>query len=173
MFMHKSKKGFTIVELVIVIAVIAILAAVLIPTFSNLVKKANIANDTALAKNLNTSLVADEAANGKPVDFSKVLSVLRADGYIVENLNPTTAGHFFVWESESNQILLVDEQYKVVYSSKDLTDATDSINSTWFFAVKSEALIADIKANSGSVIPAVDTAWVGTDGQKIDRKSVV
>lgn len=34
------KNGFTIVELVIVIAVIAILAAVLIPTFSNLVKKA-------------------------------------------------------------------------------------------------------------------------------------
>ena len=167
MFMHKSKKGFTIVELVIVIAVIAILAAVLIPTFSNLVKKANIANDTALAKNLNTSLVADEAANGKPTDFSKVLSVLRADGYIVENLNPTTAGHFFVWESESNQILLVDEQYKVVYSSKDLTDATDSINPSWFFAVKSEALIADIKANSGSVIPAVDTTWINGDGAKV------
>ena len=40
--MKKSnKKGFTIVELVIVIAVIAILAAVLIPTFSNVVEKAN------------------------------------------------------------------------------------------------------------------------------------
>ncbi len=167
MFMHKSKKGFTIVELVIVIAVIAILAAVLIPTFSNLVKKANIANDTALAKNLNTALVAAEATDGKPTDFSKVLSALRADGYIVENLNPTTAGHFFVWESASNQILLVDENYKVVYSSKDLADANDTINPSWFFAVKSEALIADITANSGSVIPAVDTAWVGTDGQKI------
>lgn len=35
-----NKKGFTIVELVIVIAVIAILAAVLIPTFSNVVEKA-------------------------------------------------------------------------------------------------------------------------------------
>ncbi len=35
-----NKKGFTIVELVIVIAVIAILAAVLIPTISNVVKKA-------------------------------------------------------------------------------------------------------------------------------------
>ena len=34
-------KGFTIVELVIVIAVIAILAAVLVPTFSNIIKKAN------------------------------------------------------------------------------------------------------------------------------------
>ena len=36
-----NRKGFTTVELVIVIAVIAILAAVLIPTFSNLINKAN------------------------------------------------------------------------------------------------------------------------------------
>lgn len=35
-----NKKGFTIVELVIVIAVIAILAAVLIPTFSGIVETA-------------------------------------------------------------------------------------------------------------------------------------
>ncbi len=40
--MKKSnKKGFTIVELVIVIAVIAILAAVMIPTFDGVIKKAN------------------------------------------------------------------------------------------------------------------------------------
>lgn len=39
--MKNNRKGFTTVELVIVIAVIAILAAVLIPTFSNLVTKAN------------------------------------------------------------------------------------------------------------------------------------
>lgn len=37
----KNRKGFTITELVIVIAVIAILAAVLIPTFSSIIKKAN------------------------------------------------------------------------------------------------------------------------------------
>ena len=34
------RRGFTIVELVIVIAVIAILASVLIPTFSNISEKA-------------------------------------------------------------------------------------------------------------------------------------
>ena len=37
----KAKRGFTITELVIVIAVIAILAAVLIPTFSNVINHAN------------------------------------------------------------------------------------------------------------------------------------
>ena len=37
----KNRKGFTIVELVIVIAVIAILAAVLIPTFAGVISKAN------------------------------------------------------------------------------------------------------------------------------------
>ncbi len=38
---NDMKKGFTIVELVIVIAVIAILAAVLIPTFSGIIEKAH------------------------------------------------------------------------------------------------------------------------------------
>ena len=37
---RNNKKGFTIVELVIVIAVIAILAAVLIPTFGGVIKTA-------------------------------------------------------------------------------------------------------------------------------------
>ena len=37
---RNNKKGFTIVELVIVIAVIAILAGVLIPTFSGIISKA-------------------------------------------------------------------------------------------------------------------------------------
>ena len=38
---RNNKKGFTIVELVIVIAVIGILAAVLIPTFGTIVTDAN------------------------------------------------------------------------------------------------------------------------------------
>ena len=57
-----NKKGFTIVELVIVIAVIAILAAVLIPTFAGIVKKAN---DSAMDQELNaarTVLLAEEDA---------------------------------------------------------------------------------------------------------------
>ena len=50
------KKGFTIVELVIVIAIIAILAGVLIPVFSNVVKEGQISADMQLIRNLNTAL---------------------------------------------------------------------------------------------------------------------
>ena len=46
-----NKKGFTIVELVIVIAVIAILSAVLIPTFNNIIESANMSKATQEVKN--------------------------------------------------------------------------------------------------------------------------
>ncbi len=62
--LKKSKKGFTIVELVIVIAVIGILSAILIPTFANLTTQAQ---QTALKSNLANafSAYASEAADGK------------------------------------------------------------------------------------------------------------
>ena len=70
MFMKKQnkKRGFTITELVIVISVIAILSAVLIPTFSGLVGKSK---DTAAvqgAKNAYTQYLAefDYAENDAP-----------------------------------------------------------------------------------------------------------
>ena len=46
-----NKKGFTLVELVIVIAVIAILAAVLIPVFSSMIENANKSKDMQAARN--------------------------------------------------------------------------------------------------------------------------
>lgn len=45
----KNRKGFTIVELVIVIAVIAILATVLVPTFGNVIENAK---NTALIQEI-------------------------------------------------------------------------------------------------------------------------
>ena len=49
---RNNKKGFTIVELVIVIAVIAILSAVLIPTFGNVVENAKETARDADAKSI-------------------------------------------------------------------------------------------------------------------------
>lgn len=60
-----NKKGFTIVELVIVIAVIAILAGVLIPTFATVVDKANQSKAMQEAKNAYEMYLADYAESGK------------------------------------------------------------------------------------------------------------
>ena len=57
---RNNKKGFTIVELVIVIAVIGILAAVLIPTFSGIIDNANNSNRDQGAKNAYTNYLAED-----------------------------------------------------------------------------------------------------------------
>ena len=117
---HTNKKGFTIVELVIVIAVIAILAAVLIPTFSNLIKKANISNDTVLAKELNTAITIGGVLETVET-FEDAIAAVREQGFLLANLNTKTNGCYFVWEAQSKQFLLVDasNDFKVLYSAND------------------------------------------------------
>lgn len=58
--MKNKNDGFTLVELVIVIAVIAILAAVLVPTFSSVISKAQQSSDIQLMTQLNTELAIEE-----------------------------------------------------------------------------------------------------------------
>ena len=70
--MKNNRKGFTITELVIVIAVIAILAAVLIPTFSSIVKKAHDSSDLQTARNIMIEYVAQQNATVPTNYFVKV-----------------------------------------------------------------------------------------------------
>lgn len=78
--MKKTRKGFTITELVIVIAVIAILAAVLIPTFSSIIKKANNSAILQEAKNLHTTYIsAVNYASGETAQSTALIKVTKGD----------------------------------------------------------------------------------------------
>ncbi len=93
----KNKKGFTIVELVIVIAVIAILAAVLIPTFGSVIEKANESKALQEGRNIYMNWVAEQE------DVSAALTgdyyvkvgdyyVLIEDGQIIDEVTKTAPG---------------------------------------------------------------------------------
>ena len=116
--MNKNcKKGFTIVELIIVIAVIAILAAVLIPTFSNLIKRANVANDTALVRNLNTALAADGAKQHDTM--REALAAANAFGYDVSKINAKADGNEILWDSYNDCFVYWDgEQINYIPDSQ-------------------------------------------------------
>ena len=59
--MKKTNKGFTLVELIIVIAVIGVLAAILIPVFSNVIEKANAKSAFSDAKNALEIYIAEKS----------------------------------------------------------------------------------------------------------------
>ena len=73
-----NKKGFTIVELSIAIAVIAILSAVLIPTFSGIVKKAKDSAALQEAKNTYTEYLTGENFNYAEEDKATLNMVFEA-----------------------------------------------------------------------------------------------
>ena len=145
--MKKLKKAFTIVELVIVIAVIAILAAVLIPTFTSIIRKANEASDTALAKNMNTVLSTAEAGGDAPTDMEEVTYLMEQNGFKLENLNPTADGNVFVWNKATNRITYINRDKEVVYSGDNLASGSAfTASGDYWLTVKTAG---DIEAWSG------------------------
>lgn len=125
--MKNSKRAFTIVELVIVIAVIAILAAVLIPTFSSLIERANVNSDTAAVKQMNTYLSTDEQINGKPATWQEAVKVLSKSNLDAENYRALSSDYYLVWDSSVNRVLYVEKGTQTVVYPEEYT--ADGINS--------------------------------------------
>lgn len=86
MRIYKNKKAFSIVELVIVIAVIAVLAAVMIPTFGKIVEKAQDSKAMQEAKNAFTNYLNEN--NGQAPGYM----VYNADGKFVALRDGTSVG---------------------------------------------------------------------------------
>ena len=187
--MKNSRKGFTIVELVIVIAVIAILAAVLIPTFSSLIQKANLSADQVAVKNMNTVLATAEIEED---DFGKLINTLAENGFNSKKaLIPTTKDHVFYWYSTYNTIVLVNEKDEVVFPKDDkiiAAYATDKGTDVIYDLGKSVAassddlksaiaaggdiyLMGDVKLDGFLSITTPGTTNINLNGHKIIREN--
>lgn len=125
--MKLKKKGFTITELVIVIAVIGILAAVLIPVFTGVIGDANLTADQLAVKQMNTAL---SIKNKKASSIDQVYAILAEASLDGKGYKPLTAGYKFVWIGEENKIALINDENKVVFPEelKDtVLDDTDFV----------------------------------------------
>lgn len=92
-----SRRAFTIVELVIVIAVISILAAVLIPTFSSIIKSANKSADEQELASVNIQLAIADGIYSE-ADLYKVIT----------RLSPRSAeyGYHYWYDINANTVVL-------------------------------------------------------------------
>lgn len=147
-----KKKGFTIVELVIVIAIIAILAAVLIPTFASLIRKANESADIQACRQMNTYLAVNEVTEGKSI--LEVYRSLKDGGMSAKDYRPLVTDRYFFWDSTLNRIVYTDSTYKVLFP-EDYTTAT---NKNGWFSLSGEIKKEDFTVNNGKVTIAADKA---------------
>ncbi len=139
---RRTRKGFTVVELVVVMVVIAVLAAILIPFIASLLKKDRIGNDSELIRNLNKSLRADTRAHNTMTD---ALAAAEAFGYDVSKINASEVGNeilydiandvFCYYEGKENTVKYIPEtnisvrldkgshKYWRIITSKNMDDA--------------------------------------------------
>ena len=125
----KLKKGFTLVELVIVIAVIAILSAVLIPTFGNVISNANDSAAFSTASNALTQYTTSMASNHQSTDLP--------DGYVIVLKENKTFG--------SNLTALEDKDvaYTFKFEHGALVQYSNEANKTkWEYSTVKSKIVA-------------------------------
>ena len=176
-----NKKGFTLVELLVVIAIVAILATVAIVGYTSFTRKAEISADQQAVTQMNKVLEADAKLNGTPADVDAVKTLLIANDY---NGALTTyyKGYQLAWIKADNIIVLV-ENNAVVYpeahagktSYEPLTRLATDASSLADGLKNGETLHvnANINANDGLSLDMAGEFAVNLNGNTINASNVL
>ena len=92
----KNKKGFTLMEMLIVVAIIAILIAIAIPTFASSLNKARVATDEANIRS----------------GYAEVMTEVLLGNFDVEDVSGSTATYYLQKDGSVSTDNTADNLYK-------------------------------------------------------------
>ena len=147
--MKNNKKGFTIVELVVVIAVIAILAAVLIPTFSSITNSAR------------ESAALQEAKSGSETVLALTTGTLPENSafIVADDEESDTNDYTFVFAGQKIQNVNAVEEFSDVLNMCKRNDVMTSGSATegYIVYVSADAMTLDEEDQVTDVNAKIDT----------------
>lgn len=158
----KKTKAFTIVELVIVIAVVAILAAVLIPTFAGIIRKAQESADIQLIRNLNVALKAD-SLNRHATMYSAVKAA-EDSGIGESTIKASLSGNEILWDSYNDAFCYYDGSANIKYIPDEGETQRSDVD---YFVVKSADDISD--KFSTYLLPTTETSVNAIHGLDVGK----
>ena len=143
---RNKKKGFTVVELVITVAVIGILTAILVPTFVNLNKKAQMTSMQSFVTNINKQLAINASVDGKNQTMYDAHQDAKEIGFDIEKITPYD-DHDILWDSESDRFALVKGDEVVLKDASSNIDLSDAGKLKLFKVAKNAGDISDKYSN--------------------------
>lgn len=113
--MKKKKKGFTLVELLVVIAILAILATVSVVGYLSFTNKAKQSADEQAVTQMNIALEAQEAIDA-PENVEEAKDVLEEAGFNVSDYVPLNKDNIFYYDEDEVKVLIYNQvEQKVTF----------------------------------------------------------